>query len=288
MTLAPEYAAPRTLEEVLVQLEEATERSVLLAGGTDLMVEFETGRTRPDRVIALHRVSELRGIEEHGDGLRIGALSTCSDLLASELVRRRAAVLAAAADEVGAEQIKNRATIGGNLGTASPAADLVPVLFALDARILLASRVGQRELSVSEFLCGYRQNRRRADELIEAVVLPPRRDGERQAFRKVGTRRAQSIAKVVLALSLRLVEGRIHDLRAAAGSVAPTTVLLSTLARELEGARPDPATLDSASRLALRSDVAPIDDVRSSAAYRREVLYRLCRSMLAELVTESA
>lgn len=287
MTSAPEYSAPRTLEEVLCQLEGATARSVLLAGGTDLMVEFETGRTRPDRVIDIHRVSELRGIEERSDGLWIGALSTCSDLLASDLVRRRAAILVAAADEVGAEQIKNRATIAGNLGTASPAADLVPVLFALDARVRLASRRGRREMTVSDFLCGYRENRRHTDELIEAVILPPEVVGERHAFRKVGTRRAQSIAKVVVALSLRLVEGRIHDLRAAAGSVAPTTVFLSTLARELEGVRPKPATLEAAARLAVRTDVAPIDDVRSSAAYRCEVLYRVCRSMLVELVTDA-
>jgi CO/xanthine dehydrogenase FAD-binding subunit len=251
------------------------------------MVEFETGRTRPDRVIDIHRVPELRGIEERSDGLWIGALSTCSDLIASDLVRRRAAILVAAADEVGAEQIKNRATIAGNLGTASPAADLVPVLFALDARVRLASRRGRREMTVSDFLCGYRENRRHTDELIEAVILPPEVVGERHAFRKVGTRRAQSIAKVVVALSLRLVEGRIHDLRAAAGSVAPTTVFLSTLARELEGVRPKPATLEAAARLAVRTDVAPIDDVRSSAAYRCEVLYRVCRSMLVELVTDA-
>ncbi len=285
MSTRADYASVRTLEEALELLQSATERSALLAGGTDLMVEFETGRTRPDRVIDLHHLDELRGIGEEPAGLRIGALTTCTELLESPLVCAYADILVAAADEVGAEQIKNRATLGGNLGTASPAADLNPVLLALKARVRLASSAGRRELPVDRFLCGYRETARRSDELIESVVIPRPLDGERHGFRKVGTRRAQSIAKLVLAISLRVVEGEIRDVRAAAGSVAAKTVLLPSAALELEGKAPNPSGLRESWRRAVKRDVTPIGDVRSSAEYRREVLFRVGTSMLIQLTS---
>jgi len=284
MTTSAEYVAPASLDEALEALRGATERTVLLAGGTDLMVEFESGRTAPDRVVALHRVEELRGIALEGEDLRVGAGTTCSELLRSRLARERARILVEAADEVGAEQIKNRATLGGNLGTASPAADLVPCLLALRARVRLRSMRGARELPVAEFLTGYRRTARRPEELIESVLLPaPPPDG-RSAFRKVGTRRAQSISKVVLALSLRFVEGRMRDVRAAAGSIAPTTVLLGGLARELEASVPSPELLRDAWRRAAREEISPIDDVRSTAQYRRLVLARVGLSLTSRLV----
>ena len=186
--------SPSSLEEALRLMRSATADTLVLAGGTDLMVEFEHGRTRPQRVVDVWALDELRGIGVRDGGLRIGSLSTCGELIRSALVQERADILALAADEVGAEQIKNRATVGGNLGTASPAADLNPVLFALEARVELVSHSGRRELGVDDFVVGYRKNVRRPDELIESIWIPPRPKDERRAFRKVGTRRAQSIA----------------------------------------------------------------------------------------------
>jgi carbon-monoxide dehydrogenase medium subunit len=272
---------PRDLAEALALLADARANRHLLAGGTDLMVELEIGRTRPAAVVDLSRLAELRGIGAEAGGVRIGALSTCTDLLASPLVRARADLLAVAAAEVGAVQIQNRATLGGNLGTASPAADLNPVLVALGAVVRLASARGERDLAADEFLAGYRATARRLDELIHSVWIPPRPAGERRAFRKVGTRRAQSIAKVVIALALAVESGRIARLRAAAGSVAPQVVRLRALERELVGRAPDAHLLRRAARAAAREDAAPIDDVRSTARYRRLVLERLLVTLLA-------
>ncbi len=276
--------SPRTIDAALAALRDATPETRILAGGTDLMVELQTGRTRPDRVIDVWRLGELRFIAADEDGgLRLGALTTCSDIAGAALARARAGILVDAALTVGAAQIRNRATLGGNLGTASPAADLNPVLVALDARVRLRSVCGSRDVAADEFLCGYRQTRRAADELIESVLVPRRPRHERAAFRKVGTRRAQAIAKVVIALAGTVEDGTVRALRVAAGSVAPRTVLLPTLAQDLVGSAPDAAAIDVASRRAAGA-VTPIDDVRSSAAYRREVLYRTLRTELGRMV----
>jgi len=274
---------PRDLDAALAALAGASERTRVLAGGTDLMVELASGRAAPDRVVDVWKVDELRGIADEDGGLRLGALTTCKELLASELVRARADVLAAAALEVGAEQIQNRATLGGNLGTASPAADLNPVLVALGASVRLASARGVRDVPVERFLLGYRRTERAPDELICSVAIPPRPSGERRAFRKVGTRRAQSISKVVVALAVVLDGERVASVRGAAGSVAPQIVPLPTLARELVGKVPGDELLERASRACAREDAAPIDDVRSTARYRRHALQRVLRSVLAEL-----
>lgn len=273
-----------TLDAALEALERATPDTRVLAGGTDLMVELESGRTRPDRVIDIWRVPDLRGIEREAGGLRIGALTDCATLVRSELIRTELDILAASADEVGAEQIKNRATIGGNLGTASPAADLNPVLVALDARVRLASTLGIRELPVEDFLTGYRQTARRPDELITSIWIPARPEGERRAFKKIGTRRAQSISKVVVALALCAPGETVHSLRAAAGSVAARTLRLETLERELTGKAIDRTLIARATRECSRRDAAPIDDVRSSADYRRTVLQRVLQSLLEDLL----
>lgn len=271
----------RTLDEALEALARATDETRVLAGGTDLMVELENGRARPDRVVSIWRLPELRGIRDEDGGLRLGALTTCGEMIRSPLVRERADVLARAADEVGGEQIKNRATLGGNLGTASPAADLNPVLLALGASVRLASARGLRDVPVAEFLTGYRATARRPDELIESIAIPARPAGERRAFRKVGTRRAQSIAKVVVALALVRDGARVASATVAAGSVAPRTVLLPEVAAELVGRAPDAASIERAARAAA-SGVTPIDDVRSTALYRRAVLARVLRTLLAE------
>jgi CO/xanthine dehydrogenase FAD-binding subunit len=273
--------SPRSLDAALEALAGATTDTRVLAGGTDLMVEFQIGRTRPDRVVDIWRVDELRGIHADQGGVRIGALTTCAELLRSDALPE---ILVAAADEVGAEQIQNRATLGGNLGTASPAADLNPVLLALAATVRLTSLRGSREVPAGDFLTGYRETVRAPDELIESIWIPPRPTGERRAFRKIGTRRAQSISKVVVALALCIDEdGKLGDVRAAAGSVAERTVLLPALGRELAGRPATPESIDRAARFAATHDCAPIDDVRSTADYRRQALYRVLRSALSDL-----
>ena len=272
-----------SLDHALGVLERAPQAPRLLAGGTDLMVEIASGKSRPELVLDLWRVAELRGIRAEGSGLRLGALTSCAELRASSLACEGAPLLVQAAREVGAVQIQQRATLGGNLGTASPAADLNPVLFALGARVRLASRRGLRELAVEEFVTGYRTTALARDELIESVLIPHRDPRARQAFRKVGTRRAQSIAKLVVALELVLDGGRIERVRAAAGSVADRTLRLAALERALTGVAPEPARLLAAARAAARDDARPQDDVRSTSSYRREVLARVLTTLLMEL-----
>ena len=159
---------------------------------------------------------------------------------------------------------------------------------ALGARVRLVSLSGTRELSCEEFLAGYRQTLRRPDELVESVLVPARPAGERCGFRKVGTRRAQSISKLVIALAVTLEDQRIATLRAAAGSVGPRTLRLVALERELLGASAQLSLLRAAAARSARLDIAPIDDVRSSAAYRRQVFARVLSTLLGDLTGASA
>jgi carbon-monoxide dehydrogenase medium subunit len=273
----------RTLEDALAALRDAGPEARILAGGTDLMVELESGRTRPDLVVDVWKLEALRAIRATAEGLEIGALATCSDVLRSPAAREHADILVEAARTVGAEQIKNRATLGGNLGTASPAADLVPALFALDARVTLVSARGERWMPVDTFVRGYRSTERAPDELITKVVIPLRQRGEQRAFRKVGTRRAQSIAKVVVALAVRFVGIRVVAARIAAGAVADRTVRLRDLEVRLTGHEmAGGELLRQLCDEAAERECAPRDDVRSTADYRRTVLARILRRLLEQ------
>jgi carbon-monoxide dehydrogenase medium subunit len=277
----------RTLGDALSALADATSSTRVLAGGTDLMVEMESGRTKPDLVVDVWKLDALRGIRATDAGLEIGALASCTDLMRSPVAREHADILVEAARTVGATQIRNRATIGGNLGTASPAADLNPVLFALNARVRLISKRGTRELAVDEFVKGYRTTDRALDEIIASVLIPLRPAGERRAFRKVGTRRAQAISKVVVAIALELDGDRARNVRVAVGSVADRTVLLPSLARLVETKRLIPEILRIACDLSVRKDCAPRDDVRSTAEYRRRALENVLVRTLSELAAKT-
>ncbi|MCA8943442.1 MAG: xanthine dehydrogenase family protein subunit M [Planctomycetes bacterium] len=268
--------SPTRLDDALRALERLGDRCQVIAGGTDLMVEYESGRTRPGPVLDIWRIDELRGIDDRDGTLRIGALTSCSTLRADPRVPD---ILRDAAHEVGAEQIRNRATIGGNLGTASPAADLVPVLFALGANIRLISRNGTRELPVTDFITGYRSTARRPDELIESIAIPERAPNEFRGFRKVGTRRAQSISKLVVAIAITC-DDVVTAVASGAGSVAPHTIPLPALASELVGHPLEPERIRAAARKSARQDVKPIDDVRSTGDYRRQVLARVVTRIL--------
>jgi CO/xanthine dehydrogenase FAD-binding subunit len=233
-----------------------------MAGCTDLYVSLNFGTLGDTRFLNLWRLDSLRAIAVRGDVLSIGALATYSDLIRSSPVRTRLPMLAAAAQEVGGAQIQNRGTLGGNVANASPAGDTLPVLAVADAIVVLRSAAGTRRVPFNAFYTGYRQTVRRADELITSFELP--RVPGPQYFRKVGTRAAQAISKVVIAAS-----GRDH-LRIALGSVAPTVIR----ALRTEAAVAAGASLEEAQRT-LAAEIAPIDDIRSSAEYRRRVAANL-------------
>ena len=281
--LSVDYVCARSLEEALNALALDGTPAHVLAGGTDLMVELRTGRTKPARVVDVWKLAELRGVREEAGGLRLGALTTCAELARDPCVAKAASALVAVARDVGAEQIQARATLGGNLGTASPAGDLCVVLVALGARVRLRSLRGVRELDAEAFLCGYRSTLRERDELIESILIPARPAGERQLWRKLGTRRAQSISKVALAVCMAFDGGRVSAVRAAAGAVGPRILRLAKLEQELMGARVDAALARGAGAASARLDVAPIDDVRSTGDYRRHALARMLATAIREL-----
>ena len=243
-----------------------------LAGCTDLYVALNFGTLKDTRFLNLWRLDALRTIEIRGDLLCIGALATHTDVIASPLVRRRIPMLAAASSEVGGVQIQNRGTLGGNIANASPAGDTLPVLAAADATVVLKSAAGTRRVPFSAFYTGYRATVRRPDELITSVEIPVLRG--RQWFRKVGTRAAQAISKVVIAARLEPSKGSTPAIvRVAFGSVAPTVVR----ATRTEAALAAGHSLEAALGL-LADEIAPIDDIRSTAVYRRRVAANLLAS----------
>jgi CO/xanthine dehydrogenase FAD-binding subunit len=252
-----------------------------LAGGTDLMVQMtgEIGEP-PERILDIWGLDELRGIAIDGDTLSIGALTTYTELRHSALVADVVPALAAAAATIGAAQIQNRGTIGGNVVNASPAGDTHPVLLAVGAEMVLGSASGERVVAADDFWPSYRTTARRDDELLLRMRIPIL-DDRQVRFRKVGTRRAQAISKVVMALAWRSRDGDPWtDVRLALGSVAATTVRARATEAAIEGRQPDRQTADAATA-ALIEGIVPIDDVRSTADYRRavagRVLHRLIR-----------
>jgi len=284
MPAEPPVESPTTLVDAYRLLMEPGPAWRPVAGGTDLLVQI-TGDLGPppDRVLNIWGLDEMRGITLDGDELVIGALTTYTDLRASALVGELLPALVAAAATIGAAQIQNRGTVGGNLVNASPAGDTLPIWLATDTVIVLGSAAGERTVAANEFFPAYRQTARRDDELVLRVRVPllPRRHVR---FRKVGTRRAQAISKVVLALSwLTGDDGTWNDTRLALGSVAATPVRSAATEAALDGRQPIRATADAAAA-ALSADIQPIDDVRSSAAYRRQV----AANLLTQFWTDTA
>lgn len=255
---------------------------VPIAGCTDLMVADPLRRLAMGRVLDLTRIAELQGICEADGWMEIGAATTFRAIGASPRVAAAFPALAAAARVVGGWQIQCRATLGGNVANASPAGDSLPALLALGARLVLAGTGGEREVAYDDFHVGYRKTALAPGEIVARVRLPLPAPGTVQAFRKVGTREAQAISKVVTAMAGRVEGGAIVALRLAAGSVAAVPVRLRAAEEEALGRPPGAETAARAGRAAA-AEVEPIDDVRSTASYRRWVLDRVVRRMLLEM-----
>jgi CO/xanthine dehydrogenase FAD-binding subunit len=263
-----ELRQPRSLREALRMLRDDGPLTPL-AGATDLYVALNFGTLEPSRFLDLWSLAPLRRIELRDGVLSIGALATYTALIRSRLVRSRLPMLAQAAREVGGMQIQNRGTLGGNVANGSPAGDTLPVLAVAEAVVVLRSADAERRVPFGEFYTGYRTSVRRPDELIVAFEVPPVEG--RQWFRKVGTRAAQAISKVVMA-AVRGPRPRI-----ALGSVAATVARL----RGAEEALAAGAGVDDAVRR-MAGDIEPIDDLRSTAEYRRQVAGNLVRRFWAE------
>lgn len=254
------YLRPRDLADAL-RLYAETPGCRPLAGGTDVMVMMQARTIRPAALLDLWPLQELKGVRVVGGALEIGAAEPYTGIIRSDLVQRHLPALVAAAQTIGAAQIQNRGTLGGNLANASPAGDTLPVMLAADAVVL----TDRRAIPVSEFFTGYRKTALQPGELIVAVRFPL--DGRKVLFRKVGTRAAQAISKVVVAVSLR-------PARIGLGSVAE--VPLRAPRAEAALARGDVAGTVAA----IDADIRPIDDVRSTAEYRRAVTKNVLRRLL--------
>jgi len=260
----------RDVGDALDQLSAAD--VTLLAGGTDLMVDLNFGRKRPERVVAIDRIAELHGIERNG-GVRMGAGVTYTRMLGEDC---GSVALREAARTVGSPQIRNAGTLGGNIATSSPAGDTLPVLAALDATVVLRSKAGERRVPFTEFMTGPKKNVRRADELVIGAEWDDA--GPAQTFMKVGTRNAMVIAVAGLALVLDRVR---HRVGVGLGSCGPTILRATSAERFAAGLleahgwdhrlTPSDAELQEFGRL-VASAARPIDDVRGTAAYRRHVL----------------
>lgn len=236
-----------------------------IAGCTDVYVSMQFGTIAQQRFLDLWPLGELRGITVKGGVLRIGALTTYTEMIDSTVVNKRLPMLVAAAREVGGRQIQNRGTLGGNIANASPAGDTLPVLAAANARIVLRSDRAERTVPFESFYTGYRTSVRQPGELITAIEFPAIRG--RQWWRKVGTRRAQAISKIMIAA----VRGtKDAEVRVAFGSVGPTVILAKKAAAILRA-----GGLVAEAQAALLTEIAPIDDIRSTRQYRALVAANL-------------
>lgn len=273
---------PTQLTEAYQILREHGTDIKILAGGTDLMVLFNMGQPLPHQVLNIWQLNELRTIINHGDYLQIGALCSYTQLIQDPLIRAFAPQLVAASATIGAAQIQNRGTLGGNIANGSPAGDSLPVLAAFDAQIEIGSLTGTRVVPFTQFYQGYRKTVLASDEMVLSIILNKQLATEQAAFYKVGTRAAQAISKVMCCVRATIdSDRRINQIAIALGSVAPTVIRATQTEQLLTGATIDDALIAQA-RNSLSSEVRPIDDVRSNAHYRRVVAGNLIAKFLRE------
>jgi CO/xanthine dehydrogenase FAD-binding subunit len=277
-----ELVAPGKLDAVLSLLASEPGGWMPIAGGTELMVQYGAGRLAARKLVSLWGLPELRRIESTEQEVLIGSGCTYTDLRNHPLVAREFPLLARAASWTGSIANQNRGTLGGNIVNGSPAADSLPALLVYEADLVLISARGERRIPYIEFHTGYKKNRLATDEVIRAIALKPHFAGYYSYSRKVGTRNAQAIAKLCLAGVGRVSDNRIEDVRLAIGSMAVTPLRLRRTEDALRGRVWSPALVSEA-RQALEPEVAPIDDIRSSAAYRLQVAGNLLQEFLEGL-----
>lgn len=274
--------APDSLKAALALLEKERGAVQPLAGGTDLMVLFEAGKLTHKRFISIWKLPELKGIAVAREHITLGALTTYTDVLGHPILQKEFPLLCHAAKETGGIATQNRGTLGGNIVNASPAADSPPALLVYDAQLELVSTRGSRWIPYHGFHTGYKKMDLSSDELIRSIRLPRSSDPWRQYYRKVGTRKAQAISKVCFAGRTIVDRGRIREIRVALGSVAPIVLRCVETEDALRGQQLGSKTT-AAAKETLAREIAPIDDIRSTAAYRLRVAQNLLEEFLLTL-----
>jgi CO/xanthine dehydrogenase FAD-binding subunit len=277
-----ELVAPGTLQEVVALLCNEPGKWLPIAGGTDVMVQYAAGKLAPRNWISIGGLRELRGINATASEILIGAGCTYSDIRNHKFISDELPLLVRSAAWTGGVANQNRGTLGGNIANASPAGDSLPVLLAYDAELILISARGERRVPYNGFHIGYKKSLLAPDELIRAISIPRKFASYFSYAKKVGAREAQAISKVFLAALGRLKDGRIADIRLAAGSVAPIPIRLTQTENVLRG-QPITDSLFQTSRSTVAGEIRPIDDIRSTANYRTAVLGNLVADFLSEL-----
>ncbi len=264
-----DYVKPTTLEHLLAGMREARSEGAVLAGGTDLHVKIRAGEACPRVVFDISGLLPCRAIVDQGDHLRIGAAVRMTEILMSATLQSKAPSLAAAAGQMSSPQIRNRATLGGNIVTASPAADAVSPLLAADATLVLLGTNGKREVTLAEFLKGPGKTSLDRDEVLIEVVVPTERSGCHSRFLKVGRRKSQAISIINLAGCIDIgQDGLVSDVRIALGAVAPTVVRAHRAEGALTGKQPSAKNLAEAAALAAE-ECRPISDIRATGSGRK-------------------
>jgi CO/xanthine dehydrogenase FAD-binding subunit len=279
---AYELRVPGSLTEVLALLAREPGVWQPFAGGTDLMVLLEAGKLAHARFFSVAKLEDLRGIEVTADSVTLGALTTYTEVQNHPVLQAEFPLLCAAARETGSIATQNRGTLGGNIVNASPAADSPPALLVYDAEIELISQRGVRWLPYYGFHTGYKKMLMNSDELLRAIRLPRRAQKWQQYYRKVGTRKAQAISKVCFAGAALVENGEIRDIRIALGSVAPVPLRAMKTENALRGHKIAPPGIAAAKEV-LSHEIAPIDDIRSTARYRLRVAQNLLEEFLSQL-----
>ena len=280
------YLQPTSLDETLDALHQLAGQARIIAGGTDVIVELQRGVRPTTTLIDITALSELKYVRYSDGWLALGALTTHNDVIASPACIQHAIPLVQACSEIGAPQIRTRATVAGNLITASPANDTIAPLIALNAQLVLTSRSGERTVPLQDFYLGVRRTTLQPDELLREIRIPGMSADQRGLFLKLGLRQAQAISVINIAFVLTFDNEYINDARITLGSLAPTIVHARNVEAFLIGKRLTPQICQEAGQLASQ-DASPIDDIRSSAAYRRTTLVNLVTHGL-ERLTSSA
>jgi len=278
-----ELVAPESLDEMLriIAREPGVWRPI--AGGTDLMVLFEAGHLPYRKLISMSRISQLRGFTASESHVTIGGLTTYTEIQQNEIMQREFPLLVKAARLTGAIATQNRGTLAGNIANGSPAADSPPALLVYDAEIGLLSERDVRWTKYATFHTGYKTSVMEPDEVIAHLSLPRTTHGCKHYMRKVGTRQAQAISKIALAGLAKMNGGVLERIRIALGSVAPVPMRCVKTEAVLIGRMLDRSTIEDA-KAAIAEEIAPIDDIRSTAKYRRQVTVNLLQEFL-ETVT---
>jgi carbon-monoxide dehydrogenase medium subunit len=275
-----EYFAPTSLDDVVALLGEHKDESKLLAGGTDLLPNMKKRTVWPAVVVDLNRVPELSFVERRGRHIHIGALTRLNDIKDSVTIREKAPVLAEAIAVLAASPIRNRASIGGNLCNASPAADTAPALLVLKASVKLRGPDGERTVALSEFFLGPGETAKKTDEVLTELIIPC--EEGRSAFMKLGRRKGFTLSIVSVAGFVTIENGKFMDVRVALGAVAPTPMRSGRVEERLKGVEVNQEGIERAAEL-VKAELSPITDVRASAEYRREMAYVLTKRVLKKL-----